>query len=77
MITSTLAKGIKPRDVIAPVAIVAETLSLGFDDLDARLARLGYSAKTLAEQFDARPAEINRSSRHQACPLNFPDRSRS
>ncbi len=40
--------------------IVEETLSLGFDDLDARLARIGYSAKTLAEQFDARPAEINK-----------------
>jgi hypothetical protein len=40
--------------------IVEETLSLGFDDLDARFARLGYSAKTLADQFDARPAEINK-----------------
>jgi type II secretory pathway predicted ATPase ExeA len=40
--------------------IVKETLSLGFDDLDARLSRLGYSAKTLADQFDARPAEINK-----------------
>ena len=40
--------------------IVGETLSLGFNDLDARLARIGYSAKTLAEQFDARPAEINK-----------------
>jgi type II secretory pathway predicted ATPase ExeA len=38
--------------------IVEATLSLGFDDLDARLARMGYSPKTLAEQFDARPAEI-------------------
>ena len=40
--------------------IVQETLSLGFDDLDARLARMGYSPKTLAEQFDARPAEITK-----------------
>lgn len=38
--------------------IVEETLSVGFDDLDARLARIGYSARTLAEQFDA--AEINK-----------------
>ncbi len=45
-----------------PVAceIVKETLSQGFDDLDARLARLGYSAKTFADQFDARPAESNK-----------------
>lgn len=40
--------------------IVEATLSLGFDDLDARLARMGYSSKTLAEQFDARPAEITK-----------------
>jgi len=40
--------------------IVEETLSVGFDDLDARLARIGYTAKTLAEQFDARPSEVNR-----------------
>jgi len=40
--------------------IVQETLSRGFDDLDARLARMGYSPKTLADQFDARPTEINK-----------------
>ena len=40
--------------------IVQETLSRGFNDLDARLARMGYSPKTLAEQFDARPTEINK-----------------
>lgn len=40
--------------------IMQETLSVGFDDLDARLARIGYSARTLAELFDARPAEINK-----------------
>ena len=40
--------------------IIEETLSVGFDDLDARLARIGYTAKALAEQFDARPAEVNR-----------------
>ena len=40
--------------------IVEDTLSVGFDDLDARLARIGYTAKMLAEQFDARPAEIGK-----------------
>ncbi len=40
--------------------IVEETLSIGFDDLDARLARIGYTVKSLAEQFDARPTEVNR-----------------
>jgi hypothetical protein len=39
---------------------VQETLSLGVDDLDARLARMGYSPKTLAEQLDARPAKISK-----------------
>ena len=30
----------------------SDARSAGFDDLDARLARIGYSPKTLAEQFD-------------------------
>lgn len=38
--------------------IAEETISAGFDDLDARLARTGYTSKSLAEQFDARPVEI-------------------
>ena len=37
-----------------------ETISAGFDDLDARLARIGYSAKSLAEQFDLTQAEARR-----------------
>ena len=37
--------------------IVQETNSAGFDDLDTRLARIGYSPKTLAEQFDLTQAE--------------------
>lgn len=41
-------------------AIVEETISAGFDNLDARLARIGYTPKALADQFDARPAEIRR-----------------
>jgi type II secretory pathway predicted ATPase ExeA len=41
-------------------AIVEDTISAGFDDLDARLARIGYTPKALADQFDARPAEIRR-----------------
>ena len=40
--------------------IIEETLSVGFDHLDARLARIGCTAKALVEQFDARPAEVNR-----------------
>lgn len=40
--------------------IVDETISIGFDDLDARLARIGYSPKTLAEQFDLSQAEARR-----------------
>lgn len=94
LMAATLAKGSKPKEVIAAEAldvlaerlatplqfaehltrafteafhlgtkqvtpeIVQETLALGFDDLDARLARIGYSTKHLAEQFEARPAEI-------------------
>lgn len=54
--TEAFHLGTKP----VTLEIVQETLSLGFDDLDARLARLGYSAKTLADQFDAGPAEINK-----------------
>ena len=40
--------------------IVEETIAIGYDDLDARLARLGYSAKTLAEQFDTRLPEMRK-----------------
>ena len=40
--------------------IVAATLAPDFDDLEPRLTRQGYSVKTLAEQFHARPAEIRR-----------------
>lgn len=40
--------------------IVADTISIGFDDLDARLARIGYSPKSLAEQFNLTPAEARR-----------------
>ena len=40
--------------------IVENTLSAGFDSLDAKLARIGYTPKALAERFDAHPAEIRR-----------------
>ena len=40
--------------------IVENTLSAGFDSLDAKLARIGYTPKALAERFDANPAEIRR-----------------
>ena len=40
--------------------IVAATLAPDFDDLEPRLTRQGYSVKVLAEQFHARPAEIQR-----------------
>ena len=40
--------------------IVVATLSASFDDLEPRLMRQGYTARTLAEQFHAKPAEIRR-----------------
>lgn len=40
--------------------IVRDTISAGFDNLDARLARIGYSPKSLAEQFDLTQAEARR-----------------
>ena len=40
--------------------IVQDTISVGFDDLDARLARIGYAPKSLAEQFDLTQAEARR-----------------
>ena len=40
--------------------IVAAPLSPSFDDLEPRLMRQGYTARTLAEQFRAKPAEIRR-----------------
>ena len=41
-------------------AIVENTLSAGFDSLDAKLARIGYTSKALAGRFDAHPREIRR-----------------
>ena len=40
--------------------IVENTLSAGFYDLDAKLARIGYTPKALVERFDAHPTEIRR-----------------
>ena len=40
--------------------IVRETISVCFDDLDARLARIGYSPKALADQFDLTQSEARR-----------------
>ena len=38
---------------------IVETLSAGFVNLDAKLARIGYTPKALAERFDAYPTEIS------------------
>lgn len=40
--------------------IVVDTISVGFDDMDARLSRIGYTAKTLSDQFDLPQAEVRR-----------------
>ena len=40
--------------------IVENTLSAGFDNLDAKLSRIGYTPKALAERFNAHPTEIRR-----------------
>jgi hypothetical protein len=47
--------------LIAPVQISrATSISAGFDDLDARLTRIGYPPKALADQFDTRLPEMRR-----------------
>ncbi|MBV8591539.1 MAG: ExeA family protein [Acetobacteraceae bacterium] len=48
--------GAKPIDP----GIVEAILSHQLDDLEPRLTRNGYDLKSLAEQFDAKPAEIRR-----------------
>jgi hypothetical protein len=40
--------------------VVEAVLSLRIDDLEPRLTRSGYDVRSLAEQFDAKPAEIRR-----------------
>jgi hypothetical protein len=40
--------------------VVEAVLSLRIDDLEPRLTRSGYDVRSLAEQFDAKPAEIPR-----------------
>jgi type II secretory pathway predicted ATPase ExeA len=46
--------GARPIDV----SVVEAVLSRQFDDLEPRLTRSGYDARSLVEQFDAKPAEI-------------------
>lgn len=48
--------GIKPIDS----GVVDAVFSRQLDDLEPRLTRNGYDAKSLIEQFDAKPAEIRR-----------------
>ena len=40
--------------------IVVDTISVGFDDLDAHLARIGYTPKTLSDQFELSQSEVRR-----------------
>ena len=40
--------------------IVVDTISVGFDNLDARLARIGYTPKTLSDQFELSQSEVRR-----------------
>lgn len=40
--------------------IVEETISAGFDQLDARLSRIGYTSKTLSDLTDTPQAEMRR-----------------
>ena len=40
--------------------IVEETISAGFDQLDARLSRIGYTPKTLADLTDTHLSEMRR-----------------
>jgi type II secretory pathway predicted ATPase ExeA len=46
--------GARPIDT----SVVEAVLSRQFDDLEPRLIRNGYDARSLVEQFDAKPAEI-------------------
>lgn len=48
--------------------IVSETISVGFDDLDARLARIGYTPKALADLADIRLPEMRRFLKGQLDP---------
>ena len=48
--------------------IVSETISVGFDDLDARLARIGYTPKALADLADTRLPEMRRFLKGQLDP---------
>lgn len=48
--------------------IVSETISGGFDDLDARLARIGYTPKALADIADTRLPEMRRFLKGQLDP---------
>jgi type II secretory pathway predicted ATPase ExeA len=49
-------------------SVVEAVLSLQIDDLEPRLTRNGYDIRSLAEQFDAKPAEIRRLLREDLDP---------
>ncbi|MBL1199970.1 MAG: hypothetical protein FWK04_12985 [Nostoc sp. GBBB01] len=49
--------------------IVESVLSKQIDDLEPTLTRHGYNVKSLAEQFDAKPAEIKSLFRRQLDPV--------
>lgn len=41
-------------------AVAKDALSVGFDDLDARMVRFGYSPKVIANQFQLSREEVRR-----------------
>lgn len=56
---------VKPIDA----ATIESILSRQIDDLEPQLTRHGYDTRTLAEQFDARPAEIRKLLRGSLDPV--------
>lgn len=57
--------GARPIDA----SVVEAVLSRQFDDLEPRLTRSGYDARSLVEQFDAKPAEIRQLLRGDLDPV--------
>jgi type II secretory pathway predicted ATPase ExeA len=55
-------------------SVIEAVLSLQIDDLEPRLTRNGYDVRSLAEQFDAKPAEIRRLLRGDLDPARSRER---
>lgn len=67
-LTRAFDEGYKVGEKPVTVQLLESVVATGQDDLEARLARWGYSARSVADQFNTHPAEIKRLFRGELSP---------